>query len=116
MYRLLVPPTAIICGSTLTASGALKAAKDTGLDVPGALSIMAHDDGLPQAIAANFAPPLTVTSAPLHKACQPLADALIDHIAGASAAGLQQLVHAELVVRQSTTQVAPGEGQAWRLA
>jgi LacI family transcriptional regulator len=98
-------PTAMVCGSTLIAAGVLQAARDLSLSVPADLSIVAHDDALPQLRAIAFDPALTVTRSPLRDACKPLADALIDHIDGAPAQGLQTLVRAELIVRNSTAPV-----------
>jgi LacI family transcriptional regulator len=108
-------PTALICGSTLIAAGAMQAARDVGLTIPGDLSIIAHDDALPQLRAINFQPALTVTRSPLRDACGPLAQHLADHIDGTPAARLQTLVRADLIVRQSTGP-APVEGDVpWPL-
>lgn len=96
------PPTAIICASTLVAAGAMRAIRDRGLRVPEDVSIMAHDDALPLTRAINFEPALTVTRAPLRDACVPLADMLIAHLNGTSAADLQVIEKAELIVRGST--------------
>ena len=50
----------------------------------------------------RFTPALTVTHAPLHDACVPLANALVDLIGGADPKSLQVLNRAELIVRDST--------------
>ncbi|MCX7300895.1 MAG: substrate-binding domain-containing protein [Rhodobacterales bacterium] len=106
-------PTAMICGSTLIAAGVLQAARDLSLSVPADLSVVAHDDALPQLRAIAFDPALTVTRSPLRDACKPLADALIDHIGGAPAKGLQTLVRAELIVRNSTAPVPDTGVSRW---
>lgn len=103
-------PTAIICASTLIAAGVLHAARDLGLRVPADLSIMAHDDALPQLRAINFEPALSVTRAPMREACAPLANHLIDHIEGAAAITLQTLIRAAVIVRKSTGPV-PAQGK-----
>ncbi len=111
--RLGARPTAIVCASTLIAAGVMKAARDMGLNVPADLSVVAHDDALPQLRAINFEPALTVTRAPLRDACIPLANHLIDHIDGADPRTLQTLVKAELIARGSTGPVPEGEKTPW---
>lgn len=106
-------PTAIVCGSTLIADGVMRAAKDLGLSVPADLSLIAHDDALPQFRAVNFDPPLTVTRSPLRDACIPLANHLIDHIGGGDASTLQTQIRAELIVRESTGPVPKGDTDPW---
>jgi len=106
-------PTAIVCGSTLIAAGVMRAAKDLGLKVPADLSVIGHDDALPQFKAVNFDPPLTVTRSPLRDACIPLANHLIDHIAGGDADTLQTQIRAELIVRESTGPVPKGDTDPW---
>lgn len=102
-------PTAILCSSTLIAAGVMRAAGDLGIAVPDDLSVMAHDDALPQFRALDFKPPLTVTRSPLRDACVPLANQLIDLIDGADPKDLQTLIRAEVIVRASTGPV-PQEG------
>lgn len=106
-------PTAILCASTLLAAGVLRAASDLRLSVPGDLSVLAHDDAQPLFDPGAFDPPLTVTRAPLADACGPLADHLVDHIAGQDARTLQTMVRADLVVRRSTGPVPEGEDVPW---
>lgn len=104
-------PTAILCASTLLASGVMRAAKDLGLTVPQDLSIIAHDDALPLLKALNFAPALTVTRAPLRDAAIPLADLLVDLLVTGE---VKQIIQkAELIVRASTGPVLPQEKNPW---
>ena len=107
-------PTAFICSSALTAQGVLRAAGDRGLAVPADLSLIAHDDAVPNLDTAAFDPPLTVTHAPLKNACRPLADLLLDAIAGKPAQALQVVERASLIIRASTGAVPPGGDKAWR--
>jgi LacI family transcriptional regulator len=79
------------------------------LSVPGDVSVVAHDDGLPDLRAEEFDPPLTVTRAPLTDACAPLAAALLDLIDGTAAEALQIEVRAPLILRRSTGP-APKDG------
>ena len=106
-------PTAILCTSTTVVAGVLRAAADLGLSVPGDVSVMAHDDALPELRATHFTPALTVTCAPLRDACRPLAEQILDHIDGAPAAHLQTLVRAETIPRASTGPVPKGETDPW---
>jgi len=106
-------PTAFVCASTMIAAGVLKAATHLGLSVPADLSIIAHDDALPSFRAVEFDPTLTVTRSPLRDACVPLANHLIDHIDGAEGRGLQTLIRAELIVRNSTGPVPEGGKDPW---
>lgn len=108
-----LPPTAIICGSALTADGVLRAARDLGLPVPGKLSVMAHDDVVPSLETGQFDPPLTVTRAPLRDACGPLADILLARIEGETVGNLKIIVPAPLVIRASTGAVPIGGEQPW---
>ncbi len=111
--RLGPRPTAVICASTAIAAGVLQAARDLALDVPRDLSVMAHDDALPQLRAINFTPALTVTRVPMRDACVPLANHLIDHIDGVAAARLQTLIRAAVIVRNSTGPVPEGGDDPW---
>ena len=107
------PPTAFVCASTLIAAGVMRAVADRGLSCPDDVSVMAHDDALPQLRAINFTPALTVTRAPLRDACAPLANMLVDHIEGAEARTLQTLIRAELILRGSTGPVPEGGEIPW---
>jgi LacI family transcriptional regulator len=94
-------PTAFVCASTLVARGVYRAVADRGLSIPGDVSIISHDDDVPDAPADAFAPPLTTTSAPLTDACAPLAELLIAAIAGVTEL-LQRTAQPSLVIRRST--------------
>ncbi|MEH6834864.1 MULTISPECIES: substrate-binding domain-containing protein [Falsihalocynthiibacter] len=107
------PPTAIICASTLIAAGVYRAASDLGFAIPRDLSIIAHDDAVPQMRAVNFNPALTVTRAPFRDACEPLAKAIFDLLAGADPTTLQTIERAELILRDSTGPVATSCDTPW---
>ena len=95
-------PTAIICASTIVASGVYQAASDLKIRVPEDLSVIAHDDAVPELRAINFAPALTVTRSPVRDACKPLANALIGALSDRPTDELQITARPELIVRQST--------------
>lgn len=95
-------PTAFICGNTLIAKGIYKASASLGLSIPADISIIAHDDALPDTRAISFAPPLTVTRAPLRDSSAPLADILVRRIQGDPLSELQVMVPDQFIERQST--------------
>lgn len=95
-------PTAFICGNTLIAKGIYKAAASLGLSIPADISIIAHDDALPDTRAISFDPPLTVTRAPLRDSSAPLADILVRRIQGDPLSELQVMVPDQFIERQST--------------
>ena len=68
-------PTALVCANDLAAAGALLAAGDLGLQVPGDVSIIGHDD-LPFTSLTH--PPLSTIALPLQEAGRQAADTLID--------------------------------------
>ncbi|MCV6825831.1 MULTISPECIES: substrate-binding domain-containing protein [Halocynthiibacter] len=105
-----LPPTAIICASTLIAAGVYRAANDLNIPIPSKLSVIAHDDAVPQMRAVNFSPALTVTRAPFRDACAPLAKAICDLLDGAQPKDLQTIERAELIIRDSTGP-APASGE-----
>ncbi len=98
------PPTAIVCCNSLVARGIYDGAAAAGLAIPHDLSVIAHDDDLPQAVTARLDPPLTVTQAPLAGAAEALADLLVRRIAGTppEALGIQ---HQATFVRRTSTAV-----------
>lgn len=96
-------PTGIVCGSTVLAAGVMRAAIELGLDVPGDISIVSHDDDVPQLPAAAFAVPLTTTWSPLTSACAPLVELLLARVAGEQQPSrLQRVAAPQLVLRRST--------------
>jgi LacI family transcriptional regulator len=100
-------PSAILSASTRIAEGVLRALADRGLSVPGDVSVIAHDDAIPEVRPAVLPVALTVTRLPLRDACRPLADMVVGALAGQSAHELQMNVEAELIIRAST---APAKG------
>ena len=92
------PPSAIICGTDQIAFGSMIEARARGLDVPGDLSVIGHND-------SDFAPFLdpALTTVRIHSAEIGAAagDHLIARIMGRPAVRLTE-IDAELVVRAST--------------
>jgi LacI family transcriptional regulator len=111
--RLGPPPTALICASTQIAAGAMRAARDRGLNIPADLSVIAHDDDAPELGSLHIDPPLTVTHAAMRDACGPLADKLIGAMSGIPASRLQTTAPFELEIRASTGPVPEGGRDPW---
>ncbi|EEE38842.1 periplasmic binding protein/LacI transcriptional regulator [Rhodobacteraceae bacterium KLH11] len=95
-------PTAFICGNTLIAKGVYKAAASLELSVPNDVSVVAHDDALPENRAVNFDPPLTVTRSPLRDSSEPLADLLVRRVQGEALETLQITEAGEFIARRSS--------------
>ncbi|NJM83179.1 MAG: LacI family transcriptional regulator [Tabrizicola sp.] len=94
-------PTAILCGNVRIAKGVYQALEALGLSVPRDVSVMAHDDHLPNLRASAFFPSLTVTKAPLSESWKPLADALAGAIDGRVLEELQLVGRHEFIPRNS---------------
>jgi LacI family transcriptional regulator len=92
-------PTALLCGNDRMAIGAMSAAFSMGLRVPQDLSIIGTDDIL---LATYTNPPLTTIRVPrdrLGKLCFEILERMLRtkrHL------GIEQMVEAQLVIRQST--------------
>ncbi len=105
MKRLLAlpkPPTAILCGSTVLALGAVRALNQAGLKIGEDISIIAHDDVLPMLKPENFSVPLTTTRSSLAEAGSRIARRLIAKVQKLEELPEQELWPAELTVRAST--------------
>ena len=64
LLQLGDPPTAIFCANDLMAMGAMDAARDLGLTVPGDVALVGYDD---VEAAAMVSPPLTTVSNPAYE-------------------------------------------------
>lgn len=92
-------PSAVIGGNDLLAIGVLLEAQQSGLQVPGDLSVAGFDD---IELAANISPSLTTVHVPVEEICTLAGDYLVARIAAATARD-HVAVEAKLVVRQSTS-------------
>ena len=105
-HRLLdlpEPPTAILAFSDLLALGAIAAAAERGLDVPGQLSVIGFDD---VAAAATATPPLTT----VRQAHDEKGAAAVRLLLDPDHDDDQLVLPAELVVRSTTAPPPPQEG------
>ncbi|WP_343116093.1 substrate-binding domain-containing protein [Ostreiculturibacter nitratireducens] len=98
------PPTAVIAGNLRIAKGLYDALRAMHLSVPQDVSVVAHDDLLPDIKANAFDPPLTTTQSALELSWEPLAEFLAGAVANVPAAALQKLGELRFVERES---VAP---------
>lgn len=94
-------PTAVICSNTLIAKGVLQALRALGRSVPADVSVVAHDDLLPDAASGTFEPALTCTYAPLQESWRPLAEFLIGALDAKPLASVQRLGKVEFKERDS---------------
>lgn len=91
--------TGFVCGSDLMALGAIRAARQRGLQVPKDVSIVGYDDS---PLIAFTDPPLTTLRQPVRPMAVAAVRALIDEIKGHAAPHSEYIFRPELVVRGST--------------
>jgi len=96
--------TAVVCGSDMMALGAVRAARDRGLDVPRDVSVVGFDD---TRLIQFVEPPLTTIRQPVQALGEAAVAALAEAIAGAPIPSHEYVYQPELVVRRSTAR-APG--------
>jgi len=94
-----VPFTALICYNDISAVGAIRAIKETGMRVPEDISVVGFDDIRE---AAYHLPSLTTVRQPMRKMGAMAAETLIDRIEGNNGYEPGILVRPELVIREST--------------
>jgi DNA-binding LacI/PurR family transcriptional regulator len=94
-----VPFSALFAYNDISAVGAMRAIKETGLRVPEDISVVGFDDIRE---AAYHLPSLTTVRQPLRKIGALAAEALIDRIEGRDGHEAGILVEPELVIREST--------------
>jgi len=91
--------TAVVCGNDLMALGAIRAARERGLEVPGDVSVVGYDDS-PLLVFTD--PPLTTMRQDVSGMSRHAVAALLDEIHGTPDARRELLFRTDLVVRQST--------------
>ena len=99
LLELDEPPTALFAASDLMAAGAIRAASELGVTVPGRLAVVGFDD---IGLAALIQPQLTTVRQNMEALGETAADALARMIEDPQAAPVRQLVPTELVVRSSS--------------
>ncbi|MCU4745186.1 MULTISPECIES: LacI family DNA-binding transcriptional regulator [Streptomyces] len=103
--------TAVICASDMMALGAIRAARQRGLAVPGEVSVIGYDDS---PLIAFTDPPLTTIRQPVPAMGQAAVRALLEEIGGTPTPHSEFVFLPELVVRGSTA-TAPSvvRGSPW---
>jgi LacI family transcriptional regulator len=91
-------PTALFCSNDEMAFGAMAAARELGLHVPGDLSVIGFDD-LPNAALAL--PALTTVKQPLHEMGQAAASLLLKQIEGEAPPRKEIVLETSLVIRDT---------------
>ncbi|HVP49747.1 MAG TPA: LacI family DNA-binding transcriptional regulator [Candidatus Bathyarchaeia archaeon] len=94
-----VPFTSLVVYNDISAVGAIRAIKETGMRVPEDISVVGFDDIRE---AAYHVPSLTTVRQPMRKIGAMAAQALLDRIEGHDHHEVGILVEPELVVREST--------------
>jgi LacI family transcriptional regulator len=92
-------PTAIFACNDLLAVGTLEAARETGLKVPGNLSIIGFDDTV---WAQSSYPKLTTVAQPIEQMGKKVVDILVQQIEEQKSDKQQVILKPKLVVREST--------------
>jgi LacI family transcriptional regulator len=98
-------PTGILCGNTLIAKGVYKALEMLGRRVPQDVSVIAHDDVLPDAASPFFRPDLTLTRSSIQDSWAPLAEFLAGAIAGKPVQTQQRVADFDFVEGQSVASI-----------
>jgi LacI family repressor for deo operon, udp, cdd, tsx, nupC, and nupG len=91
--------TAVVCASDLMALGAIRAARERGLDVPGDVSVVGFDDSN---LMGFLDPPLTTVRQPVQSMGSAAVQALADAIDGQPIPFKEYLFKPELVLRSSS--------------
>lgn len=98
-FKLPSPPTAIFAQNDRMAIGVLRAAREIGIAVPNALSVIGIDD---MPLSSYFDPPLTTMRQDLLSIGREAARLLIDTLEKRETSPKHILLQAELIQRQST--------------
>jgi LacI family transcriptional regulator len=96
-------PTVMFCHSDVSAIGAMKAVKESGLSVPGDISIVGYD-GIQEAMYSD--PGLTTVGESLDLLTTRLAEILLDRIGGGKEL-IQEYIKPKLIVRESVAKIIP---------
>ncbi|MEO3860397.1 LacI family DNA-binding transcriptional regulator [Acrocarpospora sp. B8E8] len=91
--------TGLFCASDLMALGAVRAARERGLSVPGDVSVVGFDDS---PLIPFTDPPLTTVRKPIGSMASAAVETLLEVIGGTPAKNLELVFQPELVVRGST--------------
>jgi DNA-binding LacI/PurR family transcriptional regulator len=103
LFELSEPPTAIMCGNDTMAIGAIKAIRESGLQIPQDVSVIGFDD---IAVASEIHPPLTTVAAPVKEIAVNSVRMLTSMIERRPLKEKHLALSTNLVVRQSCSKVS----------
>lgn len=103
-------PTAIIAGNMRIAQGIFDATRALGLRVPDDISLVVHDDGLPEVARGSLPVPITATVAPFHEAWSAVAEILDGALKGAPLEDIQIVQSHSFEEGRSVRRLAPPVG------
>jgi LacI family transcriptional regulator len=101
---LAARPTALFCANDVVAIGALNAARELGLEVPGSLTVVGFDD---IAMAAWPVFSLTTARQDLAKMARTATSLLVERMVAPAAPARRRVIRATLVRRSSHARAAP---------
>lgn len=105
--------TAVVCASDMMALGAIRAARQRGLSVPGDVSVVGFDDS---PLIAFTDPPLSTIRQPVTAMGQAAVRALLEEVGGTPPPHSEFVFLPELVVRGSTASVSTYSGRGTETA
>lgn len=95
-------PTAVLAGSMMSALGAMRSVRTSGLQLGRDISLIAHDDVFPYISGDNMVPTVTITRSSIRAAGMRIGDILLKMLAGELQGFHEEVWPVELLVREST--------------
>lgn len=95
-------PTAVLAGSMMSALGAMRAVRTSGLALGKDLSLIAHDDVFPYISGDHMVPTVSVTRSSMRAAGERIGEMLIDIVSQETNGWFNDVWPVELVIRDST--------------
>jgi LacI family transcriptional regulator len=96
------PPTAVLAGSMMSALGAMRAIRLSGMQLGRDVSLIAHDDVFPYLNADNMVPTVSTTRSSIGAAGARIGELVMQLLSGRPAAEIHEVWPVELVLREST--------------
>jgi LacI family transcriptional regulator len=95
-------PTAVLAGSMMSALGAMRAIRTSGLKLGQDVSLIAHDDVFPYISGDHMVPTISVTRSSMRAAGVRIGEMLLDILSGNQTDWINEVWPVELVLRDST--------------
>ncbi len=96
------PPTAVLAGSMMSALGAMRAIRSTGMMLGRDISLVAHDDVFSYINADNMVPTVSTTRSSIRAAGARVGEFLMQVLSGKKLDDINEVWPVELVLREST--------------